>query len=71
MAFLERLTSSDLDLSDPLLPKSGEISLPSENFLSSQTQVSLLMDNFLSSQTDGLPQLQGVGTAWSWSVSAS
>ena len=29
------------------------------------------MDNFLSSQTDGLPQLQGVGTAWSWSVSAS
>ena len=23
------------------------------------------------SQTDGLPQLQGVGTAWSWSVSAS
>ena len=29
------------------------------------------MDSFLSSQTDGLPQLQGVGTAWSWSVSAS
>ena len=29
------------------------------------------MDNFLSSQTDGLPQLQGVGTALSWSVSAS
>ena len=29
------------------------------------------MDNCLSSQTNGLPQLQGVGTAWSWSVSAS